>query len=140
MSDVQSLLLYHAFFAKLWSPAAERIRVANENFAGLQQGAAQPGNYVAGGAESQSRDGALNGKYSKRADINALQPGNSLSTPGSPGIPSVLFLFFSQKRLPVWATAWLGRGGEEAEGKVHILLILKPLRMTLAPKSLRFHN
>ena len=43
MSDVQSLLLYHAFFAKLWSPAAERNRVANENFAGLQQGAAQPG-------------------------------------------------------------------------------------------------
>lgn len=98
MSDVQSLLLYHAFFAKLWSPAAERIRVANENFAGLQQAAAQPGNYVAGGADSQSQDGALNGKYGRRADINALQPGNSLSTPGSPGIPSVLFPSFPSHR------------------------------------------
>lgn len=52
--------------------ATERIRVVNKNFAGLQQGAAQPGNHVAGGGESQSGDGTVHGKYGRRADVNAL--------------------------------------------------------------------
>lgn len=105
--DYVALTWYELTGLECVNTCAARTTVANEdNFAGLQQGAAQPGNNLAGSGESPGPDGPVNGKYGRRADITGhtskeltIYRGKPLHTQGL-----ISFLAFLQKRILAWAT------------------------------------
>lgn len=93
VSDVQSLPQYHAFITSSGHQPQKESKLQMKILQGSSRG--QPSQVIMWLVVGNlSQDGALNRKYGRRADINALQPANSLSTLGSPGIPNVLFLSF----------------------------------------------